>query len=352
MTQYESHIADAQRNGDMTATDESVSARTSPRRGTATWFAVAGELLGSFLVCFAIFAAYAFGTPLYGTNLAFIAIATAVAYALVSMTFRSFSRVQLNPAVTLASVLTSKTHVLDGILYVVAQLLGAVAAAAAFRSLLPVSKTLTRKLWLTYAVNGFDKGSVSYSSLNGAGATFGIAVAIAVEIVASLIIVSASIASTDAEGVPTSRHAMHMGIAYGLGAAITFPVTGAALNPARATGIALFAEHQGLSVEPLSQLWVFWIAPVLAAAVVSLVLVAKEIFSDNAAVSSLSASVADDGYEADKTDATEQTVEQTEEVRYADDADEPTASVQYANAEVQHQQTDAQGDSNESVKTD
>mgnify|MGYP000199413527 CR=1 FL=1 len=42
-----------------------------------------------------------------------------------------------------------------------------------------------------------------------------------------------------------------MGLAYGIGTAITYPVTGAALNPARATGIAIFAQNQGLNEEPL-----------------------------------------------------------------------------------------------------
>ena len=50
-------------------------------------------------------------------------------------------------------------------------------------------------------------------------------------------------------------------------------MTGAALNPARATGIAIFTQNQGLNEEPLQQLWVFWICPVLAAAVVALIVI-------------------------------------------------------------------------------
>lgn len=46
-----------------------------------------------------------------------------------------------------------------------------------------------------------------------------------------------------------------MGLAYAVGTTITYPVTGAALNPARATGIAIFAQNQGLNEEPLQQLW-------------------------------------------------------------------------------------------------
>ena len=70
-----------------------------------------------------------------------------------------------------------------------------------------------------------------------------------------------------------------IGAAYGLGVAMTYTVTGAALNPARATGIALFGQNQGLSTQPLQQLWIFWLAPVLAAAIVALVMIIADMAS-------------------------------------------------------------------------
>ena len=73
--------------------------------------------------------------------------------------------------------------------------------------------------------------------------------------------------------------AASIGLAYGLGAAITYPITGAGLNPARSTGIAIFAQNIGLTQEPLQQLWVFWIAPVLAAAVVALVMISLQLIA-------------------------------------------------------------------------
>ncbi len=325
--------------------------------GRGMWMAAGGELLGSFLVCFAIYTAYVFGTPLYGTNLAFIAIATGVAYGVVTLVFSAFSKVQLNPAVTLAAVLGSRTRPLDGLLYVVAQLIGALAAGALFRGLLPLSQTLTSKLWLAFAVNGFDKGSVSATALNGAGAHFGIMIAIVVELVASLIIVAMFMRGTDDEDGSTQRYAAGMGLAYGLGAAITFPVSGAALNPARATGIAVFAQGQGLGAEPLVQLWVFWVAPVLAAAIVSLVVVGREIVSggrieteshddgedvkvydseDPQAYAGMVAGV-DDQYDAQGYEAQRNGAEMS--------------SGEQMDAEVEQQQSQTESDANEGVET-
>ena len=57
------------------------------------------------------------------------------------------------------------------------------------------------------------------------------------------------------------------------------PVTGAGLNPARSTGIALAAMNEGLTQNPLQQLWVFWISPVLAAAVVALVMIIAQMMT-------------------------------------------------------------------------
>ena len=174
---------------------------------------VGAELVGSFIICFAIYAICSLGSAVYGINMAFIALLTGIVYAAVTVIFGSISGAQFNPAVSVAAMLTGKTHVLDGILY------------------------------------------------------------IAVEVVAGIIIVASALRTTDGHGESKTNHAVAMGLAYGIGTAITYPVTGAALNPARATGIAIFAQNQGLNEEPLQQLWVFWICPVLAAAVVALVVI-------------------------------------------------------------------------------
>ena len=109
--------------------------------------------------------------------------------------------------------------------------------------------------------------------------TFSITLAIAVEVIAGIVIVAAALRTTGEHGESSTNHAVAMGLTYGIGTAIAYPVTGAALNPARATGIAIFAQNQGLNEEPLQQLWVFWICPVLAAAVVALIVIVSGMVS-------------------------------------------------------------------------
>ena len=80
---------------------------------------VCAELAGSFLLCFAIYAFSTWGSAVYGINIVFFALATGLAYAAVTAIFSRVSGGQLNPAITVASVLVSKTKILDGILYVI-----------------------------------------------------------------------------------------------------------------------------------------------------------------------------------------------------------------------------------------
>ena len=243
---------------------------------------VGAELAGSCIVFFAIYAFSTFGSALFGINMAFIALATGVAYAAVTFIFAKVSGGQFNPAITLASMLIGRTKPLDGVLYIVAQVLGGVIAGAILVGILPTTETLTKKIWLTDAVNGFGDGSVSASMLSSVSASFDITLAVIVEIIASILVVAAAMA-TSHDDADATAHATVMGLAYGLGAAMAYPVTGAGMNPARSTGIALFARNAGLAQNPMQQLWVFWICPILAAAIVAMVMIGVQLIRDQAA---------------------------------------------------------------------
>ncbi|MBW3079864.1 MIP/aquaporin family protein [Bifidobacterium saguinibicoloris] len=235
---------------------------------------VGAELVGAFLICFAVYTVASFGNVIYTLNLAYAVLATGLVYAAVTYALGKVSGGQFNPAVTVAAMIVGRTKLVDGVLYIVAQVVGATLAGLLVRFLLPTSENVTLSQWLVATVNGFDKGSIAYSTLSQYGLSFSINQAIVVEVVASLVIVGAAMASYG-----TKRYAAVTGIAYAAGAAITFPVTGAALNPARATGIAVAVYAQGLDTEPVSQLWVFWICPVLAAGLVSLAMVLQQIIA-------------------------------------------------------------------------
>ena len=139
-----------------------------------------------------------------------------------------------------------------------------------------------KKYWFVSIVNGFEKASLSARQLKEINLSFGIVSALLVEVIAVILIVATALRSTDHEGNTKCGYATHIGIAYAAGAFITYQITGAGLNPARSTGIALFANSHDLEVKPLSQLWVFWIAPIFAAALVSLVLLLTKLLSNSA----------------------------------------------------------------------
>ena len=169
---------------------------------------VGAELVGSFIICFAIYSICTLGSAIYGVNMAFIALLTGLVYAAATLIFGTISGAQFNPAVSVAAMLSGKTHVLDGVLYIIAQVLGGIGAGAAIRFLLPTSEQVTLKIWLTPVINGFDKNSVSYATLGNYGVSFSITLAIAVELVAGIIIVATALNTTSESGKTNTSHAI------------------------------------------------------------------------------------------------------------------------------------------------
>lgn len=242
--------------------------------------AVGGEFVGSFFIFVAIYLVSALSPALYGPSIFLIAIATGLAYAVMTVIFGKLSGGQFNPAVTIAAMLTYKTKVIDGLCYIVAQVLGGIAAGGVVKLIIPTSETATAKMWFANAVNGFGKGSLSATQLANAKVSFGLILALVVEVIAVAIIVAVAMRTLDENGKTTSSSAVAMGAAYALGVTFTYPITGASLNPARSTGIALFTMKSGLAVNPITQLLFFWVSGILASALVSLVLIIARILSD------------------------------------------------------------------------
>lgn len=240
---------------------------------------ICGELVGSFLIFLAIYLVSALSPSLYGPSAILIAAATGLAYAAMTFIFGRFSGGQFNPAVTLAAMLVNKTGIVNGICYIVAQVVGAIVAGGVVKLVLPTSKAAPARMWFANAVNGYDQGSISSAQLQQAGVSFGILFAVIVEVVATIIVVAASLSAIDDDGKATKNAAAIMGVAYAVGVTFTYPITGASLNPARATGIAIFANNAGLSTSPLKQLWIFWICPILAAAIVAIVVIVAQMLS-------------------------------------------------------------------------
>ncbi|MDF7641663.1 aquaporin [Bifidobacterium sp. ESL0784] len=260
-------------------TEQKAQHTNSKAAGVISISGILSELVGSFLIFVAIYIVSAMSPSLYGPSAILIAAATGLAYAAMTFIFGRFSGGQFNPAVTLASMLVSRTGIINGVFYIIAQFVGAIAAGGVVKLVLPTSKAAPAKMWFANAVNGYDQGSISAAQLQQAGVSFGILFAVIVEVVATIVIVAASLQASDNDGKPTKNAAAIMGIAYAFGVTFTYPITGSSLNPARALGIALFANKVGLTVDPLKQYLVFLICPILAAAVVAIVVIIAQLIS-------------------------------------------------------------------------
>ena len=249
------------------------------------WIRAAAELVGTFLICAVIYLSYSFGQLVMGQpSVVLPVLGTALTYLVVTAMLGGVSGGHFNPAVTVAAMFTSQISMVDGLIYIVAQVIGAIGAGALAVALIPVSKSVPGRTWLMFSVNGFSGGSPAAATLGQQHIAFGAPMAIVVELIGCMIVVAAAITTLRSDGRARRNHALYTGLAYGVGVLVTYPITCSGLNPARSTGIAIFAQSKHMAVSPISQLWLFWICPLLAASLVALVIIVTSIITDNMAM--------------------------------------------------------------------
>ena len=254
------------------------------------WIRAAAELVGTFLICAVIYLSYSFGQLVMGQpSVVLPVLGTALTYLVVTAMLGGVSGGHFNPAVTVAAMFTSQISMVDGLIYIVAQVIGAIGAGALAVALVPVSKSVPDRTWLMFSVNGFSGGSPAAATLGQQHIAFGAPMAIVVELIGCMIVVAAAITTLRSDGRARRNHALYTGLAYGVGVLVTYPITCSGLNPARSTGIAIFAQSKHMAVSPISQLWLFWICPLLAASLVALVIIMTSIITDNMAMRAMGA---------------------------------------------------------------
>ena len=214
--------------------------------------ALGAEFLGTFWLvlggCGSAVLAAAFpevGIGLLGVSLAFGLTLLTMAYAVGHISGGHF-----NPAVSVGLVVAGRFPLRSLPLYVVAQVLGGLAGAAALYA-------------IASGAPGFDlaKGFASngYGAHSPGGYTLASALVAEVVMTAFFLIV---ILGATAKRAPAGMAPLAIGLALTLIHLISIPVTNTSVNPARSTGVALFVG--GWAVE---QLWMFWLAPVVGAIV-------------------------------------------------------------------------------------
>jgi aquaporin Z len=192
-----------------------------------------------------------------GISLAFGLTVLTMAYAVGHVSGAHF-----NPAVTVGLAAAGRIgwNTVPG--YIVAQVLGGIAAALVLY--LIVSGKADFAGTGGFASNGFGEHSPGKFSMMSALIT-------EVVLTAMFLVVILGVTHKNA---PAGFAPLAIGLCFALIYLITIPVTNGGVNPARSTGPALFAG--GVAVE---QLWLFWLAPMLGAALAGL---ANRFTEDNA----------------------------------------------------------------------
>jgi aquaporin Z len=190
----------------------------------------------------------ALGIGFVGVSLAFGLTVLTMAYAIGHV-----SGCHLNPAVSLGLVVGGRFKAKDLLPYVVAQVAGAIVAAAVLYLIASGKAGFT--LDGGFASNGYGEHSPGGYSLTAA---------LTCEVVMTFFFLMIILGATD-ERAPSGFAPIAIGLSLTLIHLISIPVTNTSVNPARSTGPALFVGGWALS-----QLWLFWIAPLVGAALAGL----------------------------------------------------------------------------------
>ncbi|MDM8086525.1 aquaporin [Cellulomonas cellasea] len=250
---------------------ESLAYRLPAGKGTASPALIArigAEAFGSFVVVLAGLgvALYAGFTGLGGGPLA-VGIAFGFGYLAASVAVGHVSGAHFNPALTLGAAIAQRVPWRDVIPYWIAQLVGsAFAAAVLFVAIasFPALGGAERTFFATVA-NGFGEHSPIAAVSGAAGEGFGMWGALLIECIVTAVFVGVALGSTDRRST-TLLSPFSIGLGLAVMMLVAIPITNGSLNPARSTAAAIFSESWAFG-----QLWVFWVAPLVGAAIAAIV---------------------------------------------------------------------------------
>jgi aquaporin Z len=206
------------------------------------------ELFGTFWLvlggCGAAVLAAKF--PGVGIGLAGVSLAFGLTVLTMAYSVGHISGAHFNPAVTIGLWAGGRFPASDIAPYVVAQVVGAIAAAGLLFLIASGNPDFS------LAVNGLAANGYGAQSPGG----YSMQSALITEIVMTLGFLMVILGATDSRS-PSGFAPIAIGLALTLIHLVSIPVTNTSVNPARSTGPALIVG--GIA---LQQLWLFWVAPI------------------------------------------------------------------------------------------
>jgi len=214
------------------------------------------EFFGTFWLVFGGCGSAVLAAAFPGLGIGFVGVSLAFGLTVLTMAFAigHVSGCHLNPAVSIGLVVGKRFAISDLPAYIVAQVAGAIAASGVLYII--ASGKPGFSLAAGFASNGYaDHSPDGYSLL----ACF------VAEVVLTAFFLLVILGATD-ERAPKGFAPIAIGLCLTLIHLISIPVTNTSVNPARSTGPALFVGGWAIS-----QLWLFWVAPILGAVIGGLI---------------------------------------------------------------------------------
>ncbi|MBA2127130.1 porin [Hyphomicrobium methylovorum] len=204
--------------------------------------ALAAEAFGAFMLVASILgsAFYSFGAPAGPAGIIGVAFSIGITVAVTIYAIGHISGGHYNPAVTLGLVAAGRFEIGKAIPYIIAQVIGGLAAAGVF--------SLIGHTSATFAANGYGELSMLKATLPQV---------FIIETVLTAFFLVVIVGVTRASG-PGLLAPLAIGLALTAIHLMSIPISNTSVNPVRSFAPAVFAGG-----EALSQVWLFWVAPIL-----------------------------------------------------------------------------------------
>lgn len=183
------------------------------------------------------------GVGLLGISFAFGLSVVAMAYAI-----GHISGCHINPAISIGMVIAGRMKAGEAVIYVIAQILGAVAGAAILYMIASGKADYSLEAG-GLGQNGYGSGSPGHYSLHAG---------FIAEAVFTFIFLFVIFGSTSTKNINGGFAGLSIGLSLVLIHIVGIKVTGVSVNPARSIGPALLVGGQALS-----QVWLFIVAPLV-----------------------------------------------------------------------------------------
>ena len=217
------------------------------------------EMIGTFVLVLmgcgsAIFAGIGLGTTGYGVTTLGVAMAFGLSVVAMAYTIGGISGCHINPAITLGVWANGRMKGPEALMYMLFQVIGAILASTVLYILVHTGNQAGIEAVVnsttTTGANSFMQGNIIPAFI--------------AETVFTFIFVLTVLGTTDSKQGAGNFAGLAIGLCLVLVHIACIPITGTSVNPARSIGPAIFAAIEGNSL-PLSQLWLFIVAPFLGA---------------------------------------------------------------------------------------